>query len=48
MDEHGYFSLGLAADYTMAAISRARVVVLEVNPNVPFHATATAWCTCRR
>ena len=36
MDEHGYFSLGLAADYTMAAVSRARVVVLEVNPNVPF------------
>ena len=36
MDEHGYFSLGLAAAYTMAAVSRARVVVLEVNPNVPF------------
>ena len=36
MDEHGYFSLSLAADYTMAAIERARVVVLEVNPNVPF------------
>lgn len=36
MDEHGYFSLGLAADYTMAAISKARVVVLEVNTNVPY------------
>ena len=36
MDEHGWFSLGLAADYTMAAIERARAVVLEVNPNVPF------------
>ncbi|MBS1138828.1 MAG: Acetyl-CoA hydrolase/transferase [Proteobacteria bacterium] len=36
MDEHGFFSLALAADYTMAAIRRARVVVLEVNPNVPF------------
>lgn len=36
MDEHGYFSLSLAADYTMAAISKARAVVLEVNPNVPF------------
>ena len=36
MDEHGFFSLALAADYTMAAINRARVVVLEVNPNVPF------------
>jgi acyl-CoA hydrolase len=36
MDEQGYFSLGLAADYTMAAIGMARAVVLEVNPNVPF------------
>jgi acyl-CoA hydrolase len=36
MDEHGYFSLSLAADYTMAALRRARVIVLEVNPNVPF------------
>ncbi|NMG17018.1 acetyl-CoA hydrolase/transferase family protein [Aromatoleum bremense] len=36
MDEHGYFSLGLAADYTMAAIERARAVVIETNPNVPF------------
>lgn len=36
MDEHGYFSLGLAADYTMAAVSKARAVILEVNPNVPF------------
>nr|MBL8409880.1 acetyl-CoA hydrolase/transferase family protein [Dechloromonas sp.] len=36
MDEHGFFSLALAADYTMAAIEKARVVVLEVNPNVPF------------
>lgn len=36
MDEHGYFSLSLAPDYTMAAISQARAVVLEVNPHVPF------------
>ncbi len=36
MDEHGYFSVSLAADYTMAAIAKARAVVLEVNPNVPF------------
>lgn len=36
MDEHGYFSLGLAPDYTMAALARARVVILEVNPHVPF------------
>ena len=36
MDEHGYFALSLAADYTMAAIAKARAIVLEVNPNVPF------------
>ncbi len=36
MDEHGYFSLSLGTDYTMAAVQKARAVVLEVNPNVPF------------
>jgi acyl-CoA hydrolase len=36
MDEHGFFALGLSPDYTMAAIERARAVVLEVNPQVPF------------
>jgi acyl-CoA hydrolase len=36
MDTDGRFSLGVSPDYTMAAIARARVVVLEVNPNVPF------------
>jgi len=36
MDAHGWFSLSLGADYTMAAIAKARAVVLEVNPNVPF------------
>ena len=36
MDEDGYFSLSLAADYTMAAIAKARAVVIEVNPNVPY------------
>jgi acyl-CoA hydrolase len=36
MDAHGYFSLSLGADYTMAAVATARVVILEVNPNVPF------------
>lgn len=36
MDKHGYFSLSLAPDYTMAAVKKARAVVLEVNPNVPF------------
>ena len=36
MDEYGYFSLSLGADYTMAAIEKAHAIVLEVNPNVPF------------
>ena len=36
MDAHGFFSVSLGADYTMAAVARARAVVLEVNPNVPF------------
>ena len=36
MDAQGFFSLSLGADYTMAAVAKARAVVLEVNPNVPF------------
>ena len=36
MDEYGYCSLALGADYTMAVIEKARAVVLEVNPHVPF------------
>lgn len=36
MDEHGNFSLSLGTDYTMAAVRKARAVILEVNPNVPF------------
>ena len=36
MDADGNFAISLAADYTMAAIAKARAVVLEVNPNVPF------------
>jgi acyl-CoA hydrolase len=36
MDAHGYFSLSLGADYTMASVAKARAVILEVNPNVPF------------
>ena len=36
MDEKGFFSLSLGADYTMAAVAKARTIVLEVNPNVPF------------
>ena len=36
MNEQGYFALSLGTDYTMAAIAKARAIVLEVNPNVPF------------
>src|SRR5450830_836081 len=36
MDPHGYFSLSLGTDYTMASLAKARVIALEVNPNVPF------------
>ncbi len=36
MDAHGYFSVSLGVDYTMAAIAKARAVVLEVNPHVPY------------
>ena len=36
MDEEGNFSIGLGVDYTMAALARARAIVLEVNSNVPF------------
>ena len=36
MDAHGYFALSLGPDYTMAAIKKARAVVLEVNPHVPY------------
>ena len=36
MDAEGNFALSLGADYTMAALAKARAIVLEVNPNVPF------------
>lgn len=36
MDEHGYFSVSIGTDYTMAAIEVARTVILEVNPKAPF------------
>ncbi|HEY0489690.1 MAG TPA: acetyl-CoA hydrolase/transferase C-terminal domain-containing protein [Telluria sp.] len=36
MTEQGFFSLSLGTDYTMAAVAKARAVILEVNPNVPF------------
>lgn len=34
MDRHGYFSLGVSADYTSSFIGRARFF-LEVNPHMP-------------
>lgn len=36
MDENGNFSISLGTDYTMAAMAKARDVILEVNPNVPY------------
>ncbi|MBW3086876.1 Butyryl-CoA:acetate CoA-transferase [Austwickia sp. TVS 96-490-7B] len=36
MDAHGFFSISLAPDYTMAAIEQARTVIVEVNPHVPY------------
>ena len=36
MDAHGYFSISLGADYSMATVAKARAVLLEVNPHVPF------------
>ncbi|MCB8817111.1 acetyl-CoA hydrolase/transferase family protein [Desulfosporosinus shakirovi] len=36
MDSFGYFSLGVGADYSVAAISKAREVIVEVSPEVPY------------
>jgi len=36
MSASGHFALSLGTDYTMAAVAKARAVVLEVNPHVPF------------
>ncbi len=36
MNAQGFFSLSLGADYTMAAVAKARAIVLEANPHVPF------------
>jgi len=36
MDEHGYLSISIGTDYAMASIEKARTIVLEVNPHVPF------------
>lgn len=34
-DKHGYCSLGTSIDVTLAAIETARIVIAQVNPNVP-------------
>jgi len=34
-DEHGYLSLGVSVDITMAAVEAANVVIAQVNPRMP-------------
>ncbi|MEZ5380387.1 MAG: acetyl-CoA hydrolase/transferase C-terminal domain-containing protein [Microthrixaceae bacterium] len=54
-DEHGFFSLGVSADYTAALIGRVPFV-LEVNPEMPrtfganrlHRSEVLAWCEHRR
>lgn len=36
MDKHGNFSISLGTDYTMAALRKAKTIIIETNPNVPF------------
>jgi acyl-CoA hydrolase len=50
-DEHGRHSLGLADDYFSAALDTARVVIAEVNDQVPFSygartLSAADWAAC--
>ena len=35
MDEHGFFSCSLSVAYTMAAVKKAKKVVVQVNPQAP-------------
>ncbi|MEX1021602.1 MAG: acetyl-CoA hydrolase/transferase C-terminal domain-containing protein [Dehalococcoidia bacterium] len=42
MDRHGYMSLGVSVDINKAAIAKARVVLAEVNPQMP-RAHGTGW-----
>ena len=35
-DQHGYVSLGVSVDTTLAAVEHAASVIAEVNPNMPF------------
>jgi len=34
-DRHGFCSLGVSVDYTLQVIKSARIVIAEVNPNMP-------------
>lgn len=35
MDEHGYMSLGISVDYTKPACETAKLVIIQVNKNMP-------------
>ena len=35
-DKFGYVNLGVSVDVVMAAIEAARLVIAEINPNVPY------------
>jgi len=35
MDRAGYFSLGLTGAYSLAALEKAKKIIVEVNPNLP-------------
>ena len=36
MNKHGYFNFGLNASHQMAVIEKAKIVIVEVNKNVPY------------
>ena len=35
MDKHGYFNFGLSASHLRAVIEKSKVVIVEVNENMP-------------
>jgi acyl-CoA hydrolase/RimJ/RimL family protein N-acetyltransferase len=35
-DEHGYVSLGVSVDMTWSVLQRARTIIAEINPNMPW------------
>lgn len=36
MNKHGYFNFGLSSSHQMAVIEKAKIVIVEVNKNVPY------------